>query len=224
MFYDLFIKLCRENNVAPTRAALDTGLSKSAPTKWKKTGATPNGETLNKLADYFGVTTDYLLGNNDLKSIKHYLSYHIESTINQLLDEKRISNEQFCKDLGFPLDTVFLWKTGASFSYLDHLQEIANYFKVSVDELLPQDGAHSYQNDQEREQYILEIKKMAYEAKALVDEQKEKAPTQEGERKIDDSDLKFALWGDATDMGDDDLEDVKRYAAFVRERKKDKLK
>lgn len=38
------------------------GLSNSIATKWKKTGATPNGETLNIIAEYFGVSIDYLLG------------------------------------------------------------------------------------------------------------------------------------------------------------------
>ncbi len=50
----------------------------------------------------------------------------------------------------------------------------------------------------------------------------EKAPTPEGERKISDDDIMFALWGDSDDVDKDDLEDVKRYAAFVRERKKQK--
>ena len=47
-------------------------------------------------------------------------------------------------------------------------------------------------------------------------------PTQEGERKISDADIKFALWGDSRDIDDEDLEDVRRYAAFVAERKKKK--
>ena len=49
-----------------------------------------------------------------------------------------------------------------------------------------------------------------------------KAPTDAGERSMSDSELKFALWGDCEDISDDDLADVRRYAAFVRERKKDK--
>lgn len=52
--------------------------------------------------------------------------------------------------------------------------------------------------------------------------EKEKAPTPEGERRFDDDDLKFALWGNASDIDDEDLEDVRRYAAFVAERKKKK--
>ena len=52
-------------------------------------------------------------------------------------------------------------------------------------------------------------------------EQKEKAPAESSERMSDDE-LKFALWGDSTEMDDADLDDVKRYAAFIRERKKRK--
>lgn len=50
----------------------------------------------------------------------------------------------------------------------------------------------------------------------------EKTPANTGERVISDDDIMFALWGDTTDVDEDDLDDVKRYAAFVRERKKKK--
>lgn len=66
MFYDNFIVLCKKKSVAPTRVALDIGLSKSAPIKWRS-GAIPNGDGLQKLADYFGVTTDYLLTGAETK-------------------------------------------------------------------------------------------------------------------------------------------------------------
>ena len=36
----------------------------------------------------------------------------------------------------------------------------------------------------------------------------------------DDTSLKFALWGDADEITDADLEDVRRYAEFIKERKK----
>ena len=62
MFYDLYIELCEKKNVTPTRAAVEMGISKATPTTWKKRGLTPQGETLNKIANYFGVSTDYLFG------------------------------------------------------------------------------------------------------------------------------------------------------------------
>ena len=56
----------------------------------------------------------------------------------------------------------------------------------------------------------------------LCGKENKKAPTQNGERAVSDAELKFALWGDCEDVSDEDLADVLRYAAFVRERKKDK--
>ena len=56
----------------------------------------------------------------------------------------------------------------------------------------------------------------------LPGKETKKAPTQEDERKVSDDDIMFALWGDSDDVDKDDLDDVKRYAAFVRERKKKK--
>ena len=56
----------------------------------------------------------------------------------------------------------------------------------------------------------------------LTGEDKKEVPTQEDEREISDDDIMFALWGDSDDVGKDDLDDVKRYAAFVRERKRQK--
>lgn len=41
--------------------------------KWKA-GSIPNGATLNLLADYFGVSTDYLLGNKKEPTPKDELS------------------------------------------------------------------------------------------------------------------------------------------------------
>ena len=49
----------------------------------------------------------------------------------------------------------------------------------------------------------------------------EKAPAKNSKRIVSNDEIKFALWGDCEDINDDDLADVLRYAAFVRERKKD---
>lgn len=62
MFYDKFKLLCDEKGVSPKRAVTEMGMSNSLATKWKNTGATPNGATLGKIADYFGVSVEYLLG------------------------------------------------------------------------------------------------------------------------------------------------------------------
>lgn len=48
----------------------------------------------------------------------------------------------------------------------------------------------------------------------------EKAPTPEGERKPTDDEIKFALFGGGEDITDAMYDEVKRFAAFVKERDK----
>lgn len=61
MFYDRFIELCKESGKSPSAVAKELGLNNSSSTAWKR-GSTPKSETLQKLANYFGVSVDYLLG------------------------------------------------------------------------------------------------------------------------------------------------------------------
>ena len=64
MFYTVYSALCQKNSVSESKVAESIGLNRSAVVKWKK-GASPAGPTLQRLADYFGVTTDYLLTGED---------------------------------------------------------------------------------------------------------------------------------------------------------------
>ena len=64
MFFNRFRALCEQKNVSVYRACTDIGLNRSAVAKWKS-GGKPNGSTAAKLAAYFDVTTDYLLGQSE---------------------------------------------------------------------------------------------------------------------------------------------------------------
>ena len=66
MFFDRFEVSCKKKGVSKQKACLDCGLSRTAWNKWKAR-AVPNGEALQTLADYFGVTTDYLLTGEKAK-------------------------------------------------------------------------------------------------------------------------------------------------------------
>ena len=65
MFWERYYNLCKNNNTTPNAVCAILKLSTATAPKWKKTGAIPNGETLIKIADYFNVSTDYLLGRTD---------------------------------------------------------------------------------------------------------------------------------------------------------------
>lgn len=65
MFWEIFYALCKEKGTSPNAVAKDLELSSGSVTFWKK-GKTPQYNTLKKIADYFGVTVEYLLGNETL--------------------------------------------------------------------------------------------------------------------------------------------------------------
>ena len=60
MFFDRFQRLCDNRGISVYKACTDIGLNRSAVAKWKA-GGKPNGNTAAKLAEYLGVTTDFLL-------------------------------------------------------------------------------------------------------------------------------------------------------------------
>lgn len=66
MFKEKFIRLCNERKIAPTAVCKEVGLSNAAYTGWNE-DSVPRQATLLKIADYFGVTVDYLLGKEDEK-------------------------------------------------------------------------------------------------------------------------------------------------------------
>lgn len=70
MFFDIFKKLCAERGITPTRASVEIGFSKGSVSYWRKKhsegiDAKPDTYTAQKIADFFGVSVDYLLGRTD---------------------------------------------------------------------------------------------------------------------------------------------------------------
>ena len=62
MFWTQYQHLCQNIGKSPNGVAKELGLSSGTVTFWKN-GKIPKSDTLKKIADYFGVTVDYLLGN-----------------------------------------------------------------------------------------------------------------------------------------------------------------
>lgn len=69
MFYDVFVSLCIERGISPTKAVVSIGRSKSAVTDWKN-GTTPNSTTIRKLADFFGVDPSVFTGEQAADSFR----------------------------------------------------------------------------------------------------------------------------------------------------------
>lgn len=61
--YEIFAELLKERKLKVSDVTRATGIAASSLTDWKKgRTATPKAETMQKLADFFGVSIEYLLG------------------------------------------------------------------------------------------------------------------------------------------------------------------
>lgn len=68
-FFERYEQLCVEKGTKPQNAEMIkiAGVSSGAISGWKK-GSLPKGDVLCRLANFFDVTTDYLLGLSELKN------------------------------------------------------------------------------------------------------------------------------------------------------------
>lgn len=69
--FDILKKLCDEQGISINTLEEKIDLGKNTLYSWKKN--TPKGSNLVKVADYFNVSTDYLLGRTDIKYINKNL-------------------------------------------------------------------------------------------------------------------------------------------------------
>lgn len=108
MFKKNFIKFCNLHNKAPTMVLLDLGFAKSTFSNWTD-DSIPRESTLQKIADYFGITIEELLAEDDtvpsvrvnngiIGNSNHHNAISIGSQPNELGEiEKEILN--ICKQL-----------------------------------------------------------------------------------------------------------------------------
>lgn len=65
--YEIFEQLLQKYGVTSYKIAKEAGVTQTALSNWKTGRSTPTAKTLQKIADYFGVTVDYLMTGKDEK-------------------------------------------------------------------------------------------------------------------------------------------------------------
>ena len=87
MMYEVFQMLLDKYGVTAYRVSKETGISTATLTDWKKGRSTPKQDKLQKIADYFGVSIEYLMTGKENVSAKELsLSTKDERDIKKKLD------------------------------------------------------------------------------------------------------------------------------------------
>ena len=93
VFYYNFVDLCNKIEKSPSAAAEEMGFQRSVVTRWSK-GTTPRQATLQKIADYFGVTVEDLTSEKKEKPTTQKggelspIRQEVWNLLNSMSDEK----------------------------------------------------------------------------------------------------------------------------------------
>lgn len=85
--YEIFEQLLQKYGVTPYKVSKEAGVTQTSLSNWKSGRNTPSAKTLQKIADYFGVTVDYLMtGNEEVQNKEISLTSKDERDIKKKLD------------------------------------------------------------------------------------------------------------------------------------------
>ena len=198
MFYDRYVALCQKHGVSPSRAALDAGLSKSTVTKWKNDpNALPTGNVIGKRIRDVGVTGADLRVERGLRGVGKAVGHDV-----------------------LVLRTTLPGKTEPfydRFLYLARCKGVSPS-KAALDAGLSKSIVTKWKNDPTAIPTGSVIGKLTAYFGIPVSELLGEAPEEPEARPVTDEELKFALFGGSEDITDEMFEEVRSFAAFVRQR------
>lgn len=85
--YEIFVKLLEKYGITAYKVSKATGIAGSTFSDWKSGRSTPKQDKLQKIADYFGVSVDYLMtGKEETKEKDPELTARDERDIAKDLD------------------------------------------------------------------------------------------------------------------------------------------
>jgi len=94
--FERYLELLNEKGLKNVDVSRETGIPASTFSDWKKGKSSPKQEKLQKIADFFGVQLDYLLGNTEFKT-KEEMIANWDKNMNPDLPDDVKRYEEFSK-------------------------------------------------------------------------------------------------------------------------------
>ena len=192
MFIEKLNALLKEKNITRAKLSEDLKFGKNQIKYWETHGNIPNGAILQKLADYFNVSADYFLSNEENQSAISVTDDDLKVAL-MFKDnfERALKNSQktlyaLSKETGISPGQLHDYKSGRRIPKIQTCEKIAKSLNVTVDYLLGRS------------------------------EEKQAA------KDVTEDDIKVALFGGDSDVTDEMWEEVKSFAQFVKNKGKKK--
>ena len=98
--YEVFEQLLQKYGISAYKVAKEAGVTQTALSNWKNGRNTPSTTTLQKIANYFGVTVDYLMTGKEAPAQESQLKPKDQKDIKEIL----ANTEQLLKQDGLMFD------------------------------------------------------------------------------------------------------------------------
>ena len=100
--YDVFDELMRKNGITKYKISKDTGISQTFFADWEKGKYQPKLDKLQKIASYFSVSVDYLMGREQPESQITFndFTYAMFNESKELTEEDKSLLLQMARQLG----------------------------------------------------------------------------------------------------------------------------
>ena len=82
--YEIFAKLLEERGVTAYKVSKATGIAGSTFTDWKNGRSTPKQDKLQKIADYFGVSVDFLITGKEETAVAQETHVDLKAEFNRI--------------------------------------------------------------------------------------------------------------------------------------------
>ncbi|MCT4583760.1 MAG: helix-turn-helix domain-containing protein [Peptostreptococcaceae bacterium] len=150
-----------ENNLTQKQLCLTLNMSGARYSQYETDKRQPNYEVLKSIANYYLVSTDYLLGLSNIKNSNSNrkqeqeivkiekdkeLKFNILEKIQILCKEQGLSLFNLEQIIGFQKGSLDIWKKNSP--EIEKLLLIADYFNISMDYLL--DREYFFQNNKSK--------------------------------------------------------------------------
>ena len=134
---DRILNLMEQNNVTAATLTKEIPLTIGVISQWKRGKQNPSTDSIIKIANYFHVTTDYiLLGKQNLKTGDGYLKEINERITNLLSSNSAFSQKDLANYIGKQPSTLSNWLLKDREIPSSYLIPICEYLNVSLNYLL----------------------------------------------------------------------------------------
>jgi transcriptional regulator with XRE-family HTH domain len=127
-FYKNYLALCNRAGKSPSAVALEMGLSKTTVTRWKNGGGVTDA-TAERIARYFNVRVEDVVGSEDKKTFSENLSYQISLHPFDEVDD-------IATKIGVTVETFNTWLAGEEYPDASEIEKLANHFGVLKEDLI----------------------------------------------------------------------------------------